>query len=266
MTIFGHQEQWDSLSTYLPRVSLFVGPYSVGKRTVAEHLADHYGIDDRDVLRVEHLDSAMTSSCWAFSETPPVASPFKIIIVELRGAKMAAVNSIAAAVARAKPKTRFIFISTENFSWYERIADHAVVVRFGYLVRSEVINVLSERMGMSRERAITTAQSSVGQILPTVRRLPAREDGLAKAQKAALAIRQHEADTLQELAKEWTDEATDALTDWAYESLAQEPSLFALEDLTNDPGTAVRTLVALRPRVRPRLVVRSQLASVLRGE
>ena len=64
----------------------------------------------------------------------------------------------------------------------------------------------------------------------------------------------------------WTDEHTELLVVWCTETITERWKLFKAED-ADLPGQKLplRLLIALRADIRPRLVVRHSLLSVLRG-
>lgn len=261
MAIHGHHKILDSLHIYLPQVSLFIGPYSVGRWTMAEHLRWFWNIDTDDLLRIHTLDVEAAQTIREFSSTSPTVSDFKLVVVELYRASPAAQISLID-VLENPGKTRFIIIAQEN-EVIHGVRSRGVPFRFHYLNPEEVAIVLQEKVGFSQERALELGRRANGHIAEALK-LADSEEVLIVVRSMIKALRTNDIGSLTELAATWTDEATSYLTQWCNEAISRQWRVFDPEDFIEGPSLPLRILVATRPRVRPRLVVRSQLMSILK--
>lgn len=263
MAIYGHASIISSLHTHLPPASLFRGPFSVGKWTVAEHLRWHYGVDESDVLRVHNLDVSAAEAIYEFSLTPPANSEFKLVILDLfnstRGAQVALTS-----VLDNPRHARIIVVSTPGQE-LPGILSRTVPYRFSYLRTEEVAQVLSEKLNFSEDRAQALAERSGGQVAMALRSANL-EDSVRLVREALNALRTRDEDALSAVASRWTDAHTALLIQWCNEAITRQWMVFDHEDYVEGKALPLKILIALQPRVRPRLVVRSQLMRVLRGD
>lgn len=262
MAVQGHSNLLTSLHTYLPSVSAFIGPYSVGRWTVAEHLRWRYNIDPNDVLRVNTLDVEAAGTVQQFILTSPANSEFKLVIVELY--KASAEAQAALVPSLENPRNARIIVVTQPHEASQAVLQYAVPYRFRYLSASDVSNVLIDKLAFSKERAEELGSRSGGQVSGALS-LSNSEDFIDMAKAAILALRTHDPDALEELAPKWTEEATGFLAQWCIENLSDRWRVFDEGDKVEARKLPLSILMALRARVRPRLVVRSQLMSILKG-
>lgn len=124
---------------------------------------------------------------------------------------------------------------------------------------------MDRRKGMNATEAKRLAELSGGQIKKAFEAL----DELTIKPVVLLALRafrEHDAAALDRLADKWSDEHTSLLVKWCTESVTDRWALFS-EAESELPGRSLplKILMALSADIRPRLVVRSSLMSVLRG-
>jgi replication-associated recombination protein RarA len=261
VAVQGHAKLLERLHTHLPPVSLFLGPTSVGRWAVAEHLRWFHSVHVDDVLRVRELTPESAELIKEFSLTSPAASKFKLILVDLHKSNPTVQASILSVLENPK-EARIILIGqaseAQNF-----IRQHAVIYRFSFLRPEEVARILVEKLDFSEERAEDLALRSGGQVVGALS-IANADDSLARVRAAILALRSHDKTALAECAKTWVDEDTMLLGQWCNEAIASKWRVFSPEDAAASPSLPIRILLSIRPRVRPRLVVRSQLMSILK--
>lgn len=262
MAIRGHTEIVRRLDEHLPRVTLLAGPYSVGRWSVAEHARWRHGISREDVLRVRTLTTETAETIREYTQVAPVESEYSLVIVDLYKSSEAAQVTLSAALD--DPGHSKIIIIGQPHEVSSRIASRSTVFYFTLLEDEEVAQVLIDRMGFSADRAAELGARSGGTISGALKLANANE-ALDRVRAALHAIRTHDPDELESLATTWQDEDTSWLTQWCYEAIAGRWKVFEPEDASEGPYLPLRILMALDPGVRPRLVVRSQLMDVLRG-
>lgn len=263
MSVQGHKKVIDSLLKYLPPVALLLGPHSVGRWQVAEHARWKYGIVPSDVLRLRNLDVESVRTLREFSLTVPSSSPFKLAIVDLYKSSVAAQTALLSVLG--DPHHLRVIIVGQAKEVTPSIRSLSVVYQMSYLTPEEVAQVLIDSKGMSKDRAVDLAKRSGGQISGALA-VADSEDTLEIVRAVILALRLKDSESLSELAKKWTDEATNWLVQWCYETVSGDWRVFDPEDRADSNSLPIRILMVVRPQVRPRLVVRSQLMSLLRGD
>lgn len=257
---FGHEKNVKAVSSHLPRVLLFQGPASVGKWELAEFIRDKWKFKNSDTLRVKRLtqDNARFIAKFA-SERPRGWS--KLVIARLdRKATTGALNALLKALEEARDAT-FILITEE--STLPTIRSRAILYEFGLLSEQDVYNILVERKNFSESRAESLARLAGGQVRRALSHAVDQESKIVVL-KALDAISRRDNTALEAVAARWQEEHTDLMIQWCYESLTTKWKLFDPEE-TNIRGTKVplRILISLKEELRPRLVVRAGLASVL---
>lgn len=265
ISVYGHERNLTSLHRYLPRVSMFVGPYSVGKWTTAEHLRQFYSIEDSDVLRVRQLTPESAQGALEFSLTPPARSTFKLIIVDLYQAERAAQAALSRAADDSRNAKIIIVNSGDFLHATSGLTSRSVTYLFNALSSENLSKVLQQRYQFGEDRANDLASRAGGQVYRALQ-ISDAEQQISTVRVAVRAIRTHDEDALNDLAGVWTDETTAWLTQWANENLSQHWAVFDIEDAIDGHRLPLLILMATRDRVRPKLVVRSQLMGVLRGE
>lgn len=260
---FGHEEIRETVDNYLPPVSLFLGPTSVGKWEMAERVRKLRKFHAGDVLRVRRLTQENARFIVKFASERPKGSA-RLIIARLgEQASSGAQNTLLKALEES-PDTYFILIAdTEPLP---TVSSRAHTFRFGLLSDEEVFNILVQVKGMNPNSAIESAEASGGQVENALRHFKDKESKIVVL-KALEAIQSRDANLLESLATSWNEEHTELLTYWCYETLTSQWRKFKPQDTTIS-GTKIplRILLATREGLRPRLVVRAALASVLQEQ
>lgn len=260
-SLVGHGGLRTHLIADLPPVALFVGPKSVGKWTTAEQIRRDIEIRQSDVLRIRSLTAEAARSIVQFAHSAPQGER-KLILAELDGATPALLSSLLKTLEEPPATTHIILIASELPSM--TITSRAMVYRFPLLSDEQVEEVLIQR-GFRPSEAKRYAQLSGGQVskaLAAMEGLEAKISVLA----AVRAIREKDANALNNLAVKWTDEHTSLLASLCREVITQRWRIFSdaeVEGIGNRLPLSI--LMELRSDIRPRLVVRSSLMQILKG-
>lgn len=261
MTVIGHEGILARLTGALPPVSLFVGPASVGKWTTAEHLRGEHGVRPGDVLRVRSMTAEDARGVVQFSLAAPLAQS-RLVIARLDKSTPQTQNMLLKTLEEAPATTRFVLVSPEMPQ--ETIVSRAEVFRFSLLTHEQVEDVLLQRKFKPTE-AKRWAALSGGQ----VRKALALAEGLdAKVTvlSAVRSLRERDATSLDNLAVKWTDEHTMLLGSLCREAITGRWKIFDPAEVEGmGRKLPLSILFALRADIRPRLVVRSSLMSILKG-
>lgn len=262
MTVYGHETLVRSLRQYFAPVSAFVGPRGVGKWTVAEHLRSEFSVAAEDVLRIHRLDLDAVEALNVFASTPPASSDFKLAIVELLSGSRR-YQPMLYPLAEFPRSLKIIFIA-EQKNIDAGLQSRCVSYKFPRLRPDDVSSILTRKMNFSVERARELAAVSGGQV-STALSVADAEPSLDLVRRAVLALRVKDEEALGALAKDWTDEASQWLVEWCHEAVSGHWRAFSEEDRIDSPVLPLRILKHMTEPVRPRLVVRSQLMSALKG-
>lgn len=257
---FGHSEIVQAVSKELPAVSLFLGPKSVGKWELAEYVRELKGFKGSDVLRVRRLTQENARFIVRFASERPKGFARLVITRLTDKATKGAQNTLLKALEES-PDTYFILIAEEPP--LSTISSRAAVYNFGLLTEEDVFNILYRRRNFTPEKAEEYSKVSGGQVSRALSHAQDKESKMVVLQ-AIDAIQRRDLAGLESLAKLWQDEHTELLTTWCYEQITSQWVKFSRED-TSVVGVKVplRILMAIREDLRPRLIVRTALASVL---
>lgn len=248
-----------ALSKTLPAVSLFLGPSSVGKWELAEWLRVKHGFLASDVLRIKRLTQDNAKFVARFAVGSPQGS-HRLVIIRLEKATSTALNTLLKTLEEPGT-TKFILVTTQKP--IATIVSRCSVFEFGLLTDAQVSGILISVKGFGESLAVERASKAGGRVRPALSQ-GFRQDQKALVLRALEALASKDAKTLDSLAPKWLEEHTQLLVAWCYESITGRWKLF-IEDETSIRGAAIplKILVALREELRPRLVVRAALASVL---
>jgi replication-associated recombination protein RarA len=257
---FGHKKNVKAVRAHLPPVLLFQGPASVGKWELAEYIREHWKFKNSDVLKVKRLTKDNARFIVKFTSERPKGFS-KLVIVRLdRKATKGALNTLLKALEEA-PDATFILITEEDT--IPTIRSRAILYPFGLLSDEDVYNILTVRRNFPEDRASMLSKVAGGQVRKALS-YNVDQENKATVLKAVDAVSRKDSRALDALAPKWQQEHTELLVQWCYESMTTRWKLF-IEDETSVKGNKIplRILIALKEDLRPRLVVRSALASVL---
>jgi len=258
--VIGHADQQARLRQNLPRVSLLVGPYSVGKTTLAFEIARAYEVHDADLLRFKKLTVDDARAIVQASQTPPNGS-LKVLVIDLDYASEAALNVLLKALEESPESTRFILIAQEVPM--ETITSRSTLLRFPLLTDEQVEDILLRRK-FAPAQAKNLAGMAKGQVRPALQ-LASNSLDKIPVLAALKALRDRDEDALSALASRWTEENTTLLSIMAHEVISTRWRIFQAAEVEGTPTRlALLILTALRQNVRPRLVIHSSLMTILK--
>lgn len=261
--IYGHKNLIEALEQDLPPVSLFLGPSSVGKRATAEHLAKHHGVAEIDMLRINHLSMDAARDVVAFAAFQSSTQAGRLAIIQLDSAYAPALHVLLKTLEDGVGSTRFILIAKERP--LETIVSRSTVYWFGLLKDDELAAVLTEVRGFKQEAAERLSKKAGGQVSRAFDFAVGHEQKPVVLQ-AVRAFREHDPAVLEKLADRWNDDATQLLSEWCTEQITGRWRIFddaETEIIGRD--LPLKILSALKLDIRPRLVVRFSLMSILRS-
>jgi len=247
----------------LPQISLFIGPKSVGKMRLANQLAKAEASTFEDILRINLLTAELARNVATFIHTAPKGNAARVVIVNIQRAPENNLNILLKSLEDVPTFARVILISQDTPM--DTILSRAgAVYSFALLTTDQVEEALLLRRFNPSEARIR-AEASGGQLAIVLNR-----EETSKLKTLVLVVarcfREHDTAALDALANRWTDEHTDLLVRLAHEATTKRWRIFNEEEIGVIPGRVwLAILRALKPDVRPRLVIHAQLAGVLRS-
>lgn len=246
----------------LPRVSLFEGPKSVGKWSTAEWLRRRENISDSDVIRIKKLRVSDAMAVSRFAMLKPTEGDRRMAIISLDNATAEAINHLLKTLEESAPTTVFILVAAKKV--LDTIKSRAVVFPFHQLGTDDVAAILEQRKFTPTQARIWAerSQGSVGAALSSAEAVEVKPTVMLVVK----AFRELDTTALEKAADKWTDLHTRYLTQWCQEAITRQWRLFN-DDESGIEGRTIpmKILIALRADVRPRLLIRANLMSALRG-
>lgn len=230
--IVGHETVVTALEHSLPPVTLLLGPGSVGKTTVAFHLARYHGCF---LVPVTALSAANAREVETIAQRVPMAGMTNCFIINLDGATDTAQNILLKLLEEPPPKAKFIL--TASRSPLPTVSSRAEVHLMSRLTDGQVAEVLISACGASPEDAARAAQLGRGQVTPAMSALSDKDGARTRSVvAAALKAAQTGGITLELALRTWSPEHTEVLTRWAEEAAAERWVRF---DPAFAPGVSV---------------------------
>lgn len=252
--IVGHEKVRTQLEQNLPPVTLLRGPASVGKRTLALHLAAVHGVREVDIRFSPLLTVDEAREFRLFAATAPFG-PLKIMIFRLESAGSRALNALLKALEEPPPTVRYLLLSTD--STLDTIASRAVVYRLGLLSESELRLVLVDCLGMVPTLASRAASVGGGQVQRAL------QAGEADSQRthvltALKAVSDKDPELLERAMEQWEIEQHELLVSWCLEAVTGRWCRFTEQESFGLERTDVPMMLLheLRLRARPKLAAR----------
>lgn len=224
--VVGHQRARRLLEAHLPPVVLLRGPQSIGKWTLALHIAAHHRVapvdrfvvgDGLTVNSVRHLYT------WAYQ---PPAGLFKVALIDLTGASDSAHHFLLKVLEEPPPNVRFIL--TAAFAVPDTLVSRCATYTLQPLTVDELREVLL-RLGIAPTLAARAATAGRGQVGPAVARASDTYLEPTLALVKAIATRDRE---LFEWAIGLTEIGTrDLLHRWIVEAWTGSRVLFSDEEM-----------------------------------
>ncbi len=259
--MIGHCAVRAYLEEKLPAVSLLVGPASVGKWTLTEHLARHHHVRPVDRWAAPYGLSVSTAReiiCW--SRIPPVSGPIKLVSAMLDSSPPPALNALLKTLEEPPPFVRFLLVASGQVP--ATVSSRAAVFSLGMLSDAEVEQVY-RGMGYTAERAHRAAVHAHGQV---VRGRDADVITGIKNQVSTLlrSLATGDRDLLDNVTRDWQDKHTELLTTLITECLTRRWREFSIEDAhgmhaDRDRLWAIVTALGRFAHAQPRLAIRAAL-------
>lgn len=262
--MIGHTMARAYLERELPPSVLLYGPPSIGKWTLANHLADHHQVHALDRWLVEHNLTVSTARLITTFATRAPQGQFKLIIARLDDATRAGLNAMLKTLEEPTPTVKFIF--TAHGKPLATIASRCTVFELGTLSPPELEHLYRSRgmPGTKARRAAVFARGSV------TRGYDAEQADAHRAQVLTLvrALTTGDRDQFHAVFNGWDGRSSELLHALFTEALTGRWSTFKEADaagLNHDRRRLWHMVIAcMRVRdVRPRLGVRAALEPFL---
>lgn len=261
--IIGHDKVIARLRQGIPPVSIFLGEKSVGKWTTALWVRDRLAPVDGDIMELRHLDMAGAVEAVKFLHRTPFGKQ-RLLIAYLGGSPWTTQASLLIALENLPPTSLAILVAPHDVL-SPAMLSRGEIFEFNLLSPDEVAQVLMSR-NFGEAAARNLAEMSGGRVGTALRLIDANETKISVL-GAVKALRLRDAKTLDTFAGRWSDEHTQMLAVLCREAISNRPQVFLTEELELlNRKLALRILTSLRHDVRPRLVIHSQLMTVLKGE
>ncbi len=263
--MIGHDTVRAYLERELPTASLLYGPASVGKWTLATHLANHYNVSPLDRWAVPHGMRVQTVRLVAaFAARPPVGA-FKLITARLDGCNKAALNAMLKTLEEPPPKVRFLFTSTSKA--LPTVSSRCMTFQLGMLTETQLEHIYRQQ-GLTQQKARRAARFARGQVSRGYQ-ADAEDSPRSQAVNLAKAIALRDAELFDAVFISWDDSCTSVLVTFLTECLTHRWNTFTEAEaagLHHDRRLLWQMTSALSrlPNARPRLGVRAALEPFLR--
>ncbi len=262
--MIGHTTARTILERDLPQATLLHGPSSVGKWTLARHLADHHNVIPVDRWEVPHgLTVETVKLVTAYAARAPFG-PFKLIVARLDNSHRRALNALLKTLEEPPPRVRFLL--TSSSATLPTIASRCMVFELGLLAPADLEHLYREQ-GLPAHKAHKAAVYARGQV---ERGYEAESVDAHRNQvvNLAKALAGRDRDLFNVVFANWDTRSSDLLTTFFTECLTHRWSTFTEDDtfgLHHDRGRLwqmVSALARLRA-ARPRLGTRAALEPFL---
>jgi hypothetical protein len=262
--VIGHVRARAYLERGLPTATLLVGPASVGKWTLANHLADHHQVRSIDRWQVPHgLTIDTVRLVTAYAARAPLGA-FKLIQVRLDSSSSQALNALLKTLEEPPPRVKFLL--TSSGSTMPTVASRCTVFELGMLGAGELEQIYRTQ-GYPASKAKRAADFARGQ----VQRGYGFEVSSPQRDQVAVVIKAlstGDRGLFGSVFKHWDQRSTELLSTFFTECLTTRWSAFTEADacgLHHDRTRLWAMVSALSklPAARPRLGVRAALEPFL---
>ena len=261
--IVGHDKILDRLTLGIPPVSIFRGETSVGKWTTALWVRDRLGVVDGDLMELRSLHMEGVREAVKFLKRAPHGKQ-RLLIAYLGGSSWSTQAGLLLILEKLPP-TSLVILVTPPDTLSPALQSRGEIFDFSLLSVEDVATILMRR-NFGEGSAMHLAELSGGHV-STALRLMQVNDTKVTVLGAVRTLLLRDAKALDTFAGRWSDEHTELLAAMCREAISGRHTLFTQEE-TEALGRklALKILTTIRPEVRPRLVVHSQLMTVLKGE
>lgn len=262
--MIGHTVVRSYLERELPPATMLYGPPSVGKWTLATHLADHHRVHPIDRWSVEYGMTVDTVKLITHFAARAPHGTYKLVIARLDDVRKQALNAMLKTLEEPPPRVRFLFTATQMP--IPTIASRCTCFEMGILSLGELEAIYQEQ-GLTQHRARLAARharGNVGRGFTFERTDQHRAQVLAVVQAIVVGDR----DQFAGCFTEWDGRSTELLRTLLNEALTHRWSTFkqaeacGLEEDRRRLWFMVGSLARLA-QARPRLGVRAALEPFL---
>lgn len=257
-----HDQVW-------PVVAL-TGPESVGKWTLAEHIALAEGGTWASTIREANF-TAERAGLLLKSTYRLSAMGARFVIISLDGASEQAQNMLLKVLEEPPEQVRFFLVASQPV--LPTVLSRAQCFPFGLLPQDDIVEILM-RNGMSERAARQAAPAGAGQVGPAMR-------GTSQQARAAMlsvlrALATGSLSELQHAMRDWDERKSDTfggtsvaseaylmLGEWASEAAVDRWHVFTPDTVPQFNSQHARRIwrqLASAPAARPRLAVEAALA------
>lgn len=262
--MIGHDVARRYLETHLPAATLLKGPPSVGKWTLAQHLADYHKVATIDRWMVEF---GFTSDTVRLITSYAARSPhgkFKLVVARLDDSSKHALNALLKTLEEPPPRVRFILLS--HGKPLPTVSSRCTTFELGLLSEDE-LGTVYQQQGLPTLKAERAARFARGQVSRGYE-LESAVNHRNQVINLAKALATGDRDLFTAVFHTWDGACTDILATMFTECLTQRWSGFTEQDtfgLHLDRARLWRMVSAITmlPAARPRLGVRAALEPFL---
>jgi len=262
--VIGHLAARHYLERELPAATLLCGPASVGKWTLATHLAEHHQVRTIDRWEVPHgLSIETVRLVTAYAARAPHGD-FKLILARLDDSSRPALNALLKTLEEPPPRVKFLF--TADAKTLPTVASRCTVFELGLLSAGELESVYRTQ-GFTVAKAHRAAAFARGQVARGYQ-AEGREVQKTQVVNLAKALATRDRDLFLAACAAWDSACTDLLTTFFTECLTHRWNTFAEADSFGLHHERIRlwrmvSAVTRLPGARPRLGVRAALEPFL---
>lgn len=262
--MIGHDLARRSLESHLPPATLLHGPPSVGKWTMAVHLADHHQVAPIDRWMIEfgfNIDTVRLITAYA-ARSP--YGRFKLVVARLDDSSKPALNALLKTLE--EPPRRVRFILTASGKVLPTVASRCTTFEMGLLSDGE-LEAVYRGQGLSTVKAGKAAVHARGQ----VSRGYEAENAVNHRNQVvnlAKALATGDRDLFTAVFHTWDGANTDLLTTLFTECLTHRWAVFTEDDtfglhLDRTRLWRMASAITMLPMARPRLGIRAALEPFL---
>lgn len=263
MIFVGHTRVRRELEHELPPVALLLGPESVGKWTLARHLAWHHKVQPGDRLALPTLTMDKARMLRQFMTVAPLGR-LKVAVLNLDQSTEDSQNVLLKVLEEPPPTARFLLVASTSYKVLPTILSRSHVYQLGLLSEDEIYEILTRRFDVAPQKAKAAAQLADGSMSRALRELADKRDtARATALSVLKAVADHDPDLLARAMRTVDHDGADAvrgyLVRWAREALTERWRVFTEAEsfgLDQDEMVPKRILLALSTRS----LARSKLA------
>jgi len=245
--VYGHESILERLDEMKPTRALFIGPFSVGKRTTFEWYAKKYQLEN--IHRVYDVNSEIG---LVESQSKFMGQTF---FISLNKATKKTTEKLLKILEDSSPNNVFFLSSTYEPS--QALKSRTVVFNFNFLDKTSLEKILDK---LGHADAMYLASLNMGNVYSTVE---VKKANKARVNLVISYINGHDVDKTDSLFKKWTDEDTKYLLILANEVITGINRAFTTDETSVvTKKLAMKILKSVDVYDRPRYVVRSSLVGI----